>query len=134
MSQTPGGIKKIKHANPSITKMKESLDDTNWVVWRERIRRIFRLCNVEPYVYGQLMRPDLATTDPDICDLWDTNDVYAQILITNNISKDQIVRGPKARQTISVMYNPRTDGNDQGGDPISPPCLYILHRWSYLLI
>ena len=90
-TQTPGGIKKIEHAKSSITKMKESLNDTNWVVWCERIRHIFRLCNVEPYVYGRLMRPDPATTDPAICDLWDTNDVYAQILITNNISKDQMV-------------------------------------------
>jgi len=40
--------------------MKERLDDTNWVVWRELIRRIFAICDVEPYVYGQLKCPDSA--------------------------------------------------------------------------
>jgi len=31
-------------------------------------------------------------------------------------TQDVAVRGLKARQTISVMYNSRTDGNDQDGD------------------
>jgi len=105
VSQTPGGIKKIDHAHSSITKMKEPLDDTNWVVWRERIRRIFRLCNVEPYVYGRLMRPDPATTDSDACDLWDSNDVYAQILITNNISKDQMVHVTRLNTAYEIWQS-----------------------------
>jgi len=69
--------------------MKEPLDDSNWVVWRERIHRIFRLAGVELYVYGNLPKPDPA--DPANYCIWDTNDVYAQILITNNIAKDQMV-------------------------------------------
>jgi len=71
--------------------MKETLDDTNWAVWRECIRRIFILCGVDPYVYGHLKRPDPAITDPTTVDNWDANDIYAQILITNNINKDQMV-------------------------------------------
>jgi hypothetical protein len=70
--------------------MKEQLDDSNWVTWRERIRRIFALCGVNPYVYGELPRPD-PEVNPDVADIWDMNDMYAQILITNNISKDQMV-------------------------------------------
>ena len=84
-------IKRLEHSNSSITKMKETLDNTNWAVWRERIRRIFILCGVDPYVYGQLKRPDPAITDPATVDNWDANDIYAQILITNNINKDQMV-------------------------------------------
>ena len=37
-------------------------------------------------------------------------------------------KGPKGQANSLSVYNPRTDGNDQGGDPLSPPCLYILHR------
>ena len=37
-------------------------------------------------------------------------------------------KGPKGQANSLSMCNPRTDGNDQGGDPISSPCLYILHR------
>ena len=79
----PGNITKIEHLNSSITKMKESLDDTNWVVWRELIHRIFAICNVEPYVYGQLKCPDPAV-DRQMEEAWHTNDIYAQILIVSN--------------------------------------------------
>jgi hypothetical protein len=54
----PVNITKIDHLNSSITKMKERLDDTNWVVWRELIRRIFAITGVEPYVYGRLACPN----------------------------------------------------------------------------
>src|SRR5271154_2221694 len=84
-------ITKLEHDQGSITKLKEPLDDTNWAIWRERIRRIFKLCRVVPYIDGTLPRPDSATTDQDTIDAWDRNDVYAQILITNNISGNQMV-------------------------------------------
>ena|SRR5260221_10755804 len=58
-------IKKLDYIHSSITKMKEPLNDTNWVVWHELICRIFHFCGVEPYVYGTFKRPgldiDLAT-------------------------------------------------------------------------
>jgi len=90
VSQAPLAIKKLDHTHSSITKMKEPLDESNWVVWHKRIRRIFRLCGVEPYVYGNLKCPDPAI-DLGTCDIWDNSDVYAQILITNNITKEQMV-------------------------------------------
>ena len=43
-------IKKVDHVHSSITKIKEPLDDSNWAIWRERIRRIFTLCGVGPYI------------------------------------------------------------------------------------
>jgi hypothetical protein len=90
VAQGTPAIKKLDNVHSSITKMKDPLDDSNWVVWRERIRRIFHLCGVEPYIYGKLKRPNPAV-DQATFDLWDYNDVYAQILITNNISKGQMV-------------------------------------------
>jgi len=89
-SQAAPVVTKFDHITSSITKLKDPLDDTNWITWRERIRRIFHMCHVEPYVYGELKCPDPAT-DPELFDIWDANDVYAQILITNNISKEQMV-------------------------------------------
>jgi len=98
-------ITKRAHVQSSITKMKEPLDDTNWVVWRERIRCIFRLCNVEPYMYSWLKCPDPATADLEVCDLWDTNDVYAQILITNNILKDQMVHVTRLNTAFEIWQS-----------------------------
>jgi hypothetical protein len=96
MSQNPTvaqaidpNIKKLEHVSSSIVKMKEPLDDTNWVVWRECIRRIFELCSVEAYVYGALPKLDplLAQSLAN----WKANDIYAQVLITMNINRDQMV-------------------------------------------
>jgi hypothetical protein len=87
VSQPHSAIKKLDHASSEI---KEPLDDLNWVVWCEWIHRIFHICGVEPYVYGTLKQPDSAI-DPGTYDIWDYNNVYAQILITNNITKDQMV-------------------------------------------
>jgi hypothetical protein len=87
---TAKSIKLLPEKGSGITKMKEQLDDSNWVTWCEQIHRIFALCGVNPYVYGKLPRPD-PEINPDMADIWDMNDMYAQILITNNISKDQMV-------------------------------------------
>ncbi len=95
-TSTPSGvtspvITKLPREGSNITKIRDPLDETNWVVWRERIRRIFALCGVAPYVFGTIPRPDPGTADPETVAAWDNNDVYAQILITNAISKDQMV-------------------------------------------
>ena len=86
---TPPIIVKLPREGSSITKIREQLDDTNWVIWREHIRRIFALCSVEPYVYGTIPRPSVAYLESRAA--WDSNDVYAQILITNSLGKDQMV-------------------------------------------
>ena len=81
-------ITKLPREGSNITKIHDPLDDTNWVVWREHIRHIFALCGITPYVYGTLPRPDPGTANPESVTAWDCNNVYAQILITNAISKD----------------------------------------------
>ena len=95
-ASTPSGatapvITKLPREGSNITKICDPLDKTNWVVWRERIHRIFALCGVAPYVFGTIPHPDSATADPETLAAWDNNDVYAQILITNAITKDQMV-------------------------------------------
>jgi len=82
-------IKRLECLHSNITKMLEPLNDTNWVVWCERIRRLFLLSGAEPYVYGTLKRPNSATS-PNLA-IWIKNDVYAQILIMNNITMGQMV-------------------------------------------
>ena len=82
-------IKKLDHVHTSITKMKDPLDN-NWMIWREHICCIFSICGIDSYVYSKLECPDPAL-DPEITTTWDINDMYAQIIIMNNISKDQMV-------------------------------------------
>jgi len=84
-------IKRLDHVHSSITKIKEPLDDSNWAIWCERIHQIFTLCGVEPYIYGTLLCPTETLSGPDSVTAWNQNDVYAQILIINNITQDQMV-------------------------------------------
>ncbi len=47
-------ITKLPREGSNITNIRDSLDDTHWVIWCEHIQRIFALCGVTPYVYGTL--------------------------------------------------------------------------------
>ena len=84
-------ITKLPWEGSNITKICDPLDETNWVIWCEQIHQIFSLCGVASYVFGTIPCPDPAMTDPETLAAWDNNDVYAQILITNAISKNQMV-------------------------------------------
>ncbi len=85
-------VKKLDQENSSIVKLKqqEQLTDNNWSVWWEHVCCIFLLCGADPYIYGTIPCPD-PVIDPDVADIWDKNDIYAQILITGNITEQQMV-------------------------------------------
>ncbi len=90
-------IKKLDHVHSSITKIKEPLDNTNWAIWR-----IFTLCGVGPYIYGTLPHPDETLADLGSVIVWDQNDVYTQILITNNITQDQMVHVSRLNMAYEI--------------------------------
>ena len=104
MTSSAPQITKLEREHGSIMKLKEPLDETNWAIWREQVRRIFKLCRVVPYIDGTLPRPNAATTHQDILDAWDSNDIYAQILITNNISGNQMVHVSRL-ETAHQIYS-----------------------------
>ncbi len=54
------------------------------------MHHIFLLCGTDPYIYRTIPCPD-PVIDPDVADIWDKNDIYAQILITGNITEQQMV-------------------------------------------
>jgi hypothetical protein len=91
-------IHRIKHLHASLTKIEDRLDDTNWVVWRELIRRIFAMCEVEPYVYGRLPCP---------ADTWRANDMYAQVIIVSNITKGQMVHVTRLKTASEIWTSLR---------------------------
>lgn len=84
------GIKQINPDYGDITKLDESLylNETNWVVWRGLITRIFQLCGVEAYVKGILPCPD-PNVDPEGAENWSCNDVLSQIIISFNVTQSQ---------------------------------------------
>lgn len=127
MSQDSPVITKLNHVNSDITTMKEPLDDTNWIAWHGRICRIFLLCGVAPYVYGNLKRPDPTSTDPEILGIWDKNDVYAQLLITNNITTDQMAHVTHL-ETAHAIWNSLKAIHDPPNTPITDTIRRALFR------
>ena len=84
----------------AVAKLSEPLNDENWTVWRERMRRVLWLCEVEDYVDGQIPRP----LDAMEARNWDWNDNYAQVIIMNNISQEEMVYVGRCG-TANLMWN-----------------------------
>ena len=74
------------HEGSTITKLSEALE-SNWIAWRERIKRVLRLCGVETYAKGKIQCP----ADAAEAENWKYNDNYAQVMIINNITSTEMV-------------------------------------------
>jgi hypothetical protein len=71
-----------------ISKLQEPLDDENWATWRQSITRLLRLAGILGIVNGIIPKPGAESGDLDV---WNFNDEYAQILITQNIMRSQMI-------------------------------------------
>ena len=81
-------IKKVTAIKGShITKLLEPLMESNWMAWHECMKRVLRLCGIEEYVEGKIIRPNNAEST----DNWWYNDNYAQVVIMNNITSTEII-------------------------------------------
>lgn len=52
----------VKHVQArersAITKLSEPLTKSNWMAWRERMKRVLRLCGMKSYAKGKVARPE----------------------------------------------------------------------------
>ena len=71
----------------AITKLPEPLNEHNWMAWRERMKRVLRLCGVEEYARGTIDIPNDTVSAAN----WRWNDNYAQVMIINNILTTEMV-------------------------------------------
>jgi len=95
-------VTKVKAREGSaITKLSEPLKEDNWMAWRERMKRILRLCCVEEYVEGIIECP----TDAEGVKNWKYNDNYAQVVIINNITSTEMVHINRSRTAKSMWDN-----------------------------
>jgi len=75
----------------AITKVTgDGLTGPNWVTWQVRMMSLLALCEVEPYVRGEILQP---TREEDLVghDNWKKNDNYAKHLITQNVADEPLV-------------------------------------------
>ena len=93
-------IERVPIIESNITRTKE-LNDTNWNAWKSSMKRIFGLCDLTDYVYGNVIRPDPAQ-DPIGAKNWDFNDSYAAMIICENISAAQKVYAGQDNKSFEV--------------------------------
>ena len=77
---------KMNH-NSAITRMNDPLNDTNWIIWHERMSL---LCEVEGYAKGEIEKPN-AKDDPEGAANWTINDTYARVLISSNVTSSEMI-------------------------------------------
>ena len=83
-------VKKVSACEGSlITKLSEPLTKTNWLSWREQMKRVLWLCGVEAYAEGTIYHPNGPMTENTVN--WEFNDDYAQFMIINIISSTEII-------------------------------------------
>ena len=98
----PASIKRVQAREGSaITKLSEPLGEQNWMIWRERMRRVLRLCGVEAYVEGRIELP----ADTKGAENWEFNDNYAQVMIANNIASTEMVHVSQCRTAKNMWEN-----------------------------
>jgi hypothetical protein len=71
----------------AITRLNDPLNESNWMAWRERMKRVLRLCGVNAYAEGTVEIP----TDAKGVEDWEYKDNYAQIMIINNVTSTEMV-------------------------------------------
>ena len=84
----------IKTREGAITKVTgDGLKGPNWVTWQVRMMSLLALCEVEPYVRGEVQQPN-KEVDPIGHENWKKNDNYAKHLIrviTQNTGDESII-------------------------------------------
>lgn len=87
----PPSIPLIKIRKGAITKVTgDGLTGPNWITWQVRMMSLLALCEVEPYVRGEIEQLS-STGDPTGYNNWKKNDNYAKHLITQNVGDESII-------------------------------------------
>ena len=88
---TEPSVSLIKTREGAITKVSgEGLTGANWRAWNVRMMSLLALCEVEPYVRGEIEQPN-KDVDPVGHANWQKNDNYARHLIIQNVGDIPVI-------------------------------------------
>jgi hypothetical protein len=82
-------------------KLSESLDENNWVIWKERMKLTLCICGLEGYAEGVIKCPKV----PLAAKHWDFDDSRAQFIIINNVTSSQMVHIGLCSTTQKMWLN-----------------------------
>src|SRR6202522_3433372 len=104
MAENPT-ISLIKTREGAITKLTgDGLTGLNWVTWPIRMMSLLALCEVEPYVHGEILQPS-GDDDPVGHNNWKKNDNYAKHLITQNVAYEPLVHIQHGSSSHTAWHN-----------------------------
>ena len=126
-------IKVDTQVGTAITKLTEPLGNNNWTAWKTRIVSALKVCCVMEYVQGGIPMPDVENSAEDL-EAWNFNNSYAQTIILNNISDNQLVHAQSTKNAKETW--------DQGSaqvtlgffGPTHTPTPENLHPWSQVWV
>ena len=84
-----------------ITKLSEPLGNNNWTAWKTRIVSALKVCCVMEYVQGKT-NTEISAED---LEAWNFNDSFAQTIILNNISDNQLVHAQSTKSAKEMWDN-----------------------------
>ena len=87
----------------NVLKLVEPLDERNWSIWKEHIKRAFCLCGVEGYANGTIKC--LNNADAEQASNWDYNNNYTQFIIINNIASSEMVHIGQCTMAHEIWLN-----------------------------
>ena len=93
--------KALGRDSSTLIKLSELLNDSNWSVWKERMKHAMHLCRVEGYVEGTIKRPD----DPLKAVDWDYGDNHAQFMLMSNITSSEMVHVSQCPMAKAMWLN-----------------------------
>ena len=95
----------IKTQEGAITKVtSDGLTGPNWVMWCIWMMSLLMLCEVEPYILGEIPQPS-REEDPVGHANWKKNDNYAKHLITQNIADEPLVHIQHSSSSHTAWHN-----------------------------
>ena len=75
------GIERVKASETgSVIKLGGNLDETNWIVWKAKMRTAFETCGVLEYIQGTVERPNI-NVDRHSWHNWGSNNAFTHMQI-----------------------------------------------------
>lgn len=97
----PTTIDRVATKDGSVTRVPEPLTDDNWTVWKNRMKPILGMCDIEGYVDGSIPCPANSLQAKN----WAFNDNYAQCIIMNNLTSSDMIQVGDCKTAHNLWTN-----------------------------
>jgi hypothetical protein len=98
------------YTNVSKLADRDHLTDENWHEWKDRMKRVFKNCDIIGYIDGSIIRPE-DDEFPVGASNWDKNDTWAQQVIIQNVTSSQM-NHVGSKDTAEMMYSALSDTHE----------------------